>query len=526
MKTIIKFIVALFILMIIQPVVLKSQTIHEGKKYLLNENYSKAIQVFRLLSSNSNGNNNEYFYIGKAYLLSLKPDSAKIYFENNTGLNKDNAYRIIGQGAIALIKGDTVQAAKYFDDAVKNDENNPEVYLNISDILLADKNLSFFDLKSYLEKAIKTTKQYSNMYKRLGDLYLSINDGSHAAANYKKSIDYDSTNAAAFTGLANVYKAVKDFAESENNYLASISVDSTYAVAYKELSGLYSIMDRDSESVEAYKKYLIYSENNYENKKSYAYLLYSAKKYEECRDLVIELTKLNPGDNSILHLLSYIYAQLNDPLNGIPVFEKYISLIPKNNLAIQDYELLSKLYLDSDQDSLAASTLLKILDLDSTKTNVYNKIALINYKIRNWNGVITALNSKLMATGKLNAQEYFDYGKALYFNKNYDEAVKAFDNLAILKPDFAIVYRWLGATKSNIDPESEKGLAKDDYEKFISLAENDSIKYKTELIEAYSYLGYYYYLKKDNDKSKKVWQKISILDPTNQQAIEAIKKIK
>ncbi|MCK7525612.1 MAG: hypothetical protein MZV64_52415 [Ignavibacteriales bacterium] len=80
--------------------------------------------------------------------------------------------------------------------------------------------------------------------------------------------------------------------------------------------------------------------------------------------------------------------------------------------------------------------------------------------------------------------------------------------------------------KANFDPESENGLAKPFYEKFIELAKRDQEKFKKELIESYSYLGYYYYLQQDNQKSKAVWQEVLLIEPDNKQATEVIKQLK
>jgi tetratricopeptide (TPR) repeat protein len=143
------------------------------------------------------------------------------------------------------------------------------------------------------------------------------------------------------------------------------------------------------------------------------------------------------------------------------------------------------------------------------------------FQDKNWTGVISALEQK----GELTAQEYFDLGKAYYFMQDYVKADSAFNMLVMKVPDLAIAYFWQARVKTNFDPESEQGLAKPNYELFIQFSQEDTIKFKKELIEAYSYLGYYYYLKEDNANSKLYWQKVYALDPKNNQAIEALKSL-
>jgi tetratricopeptide (TPR) repeat protein len=109
--------------------------------------------------------------------------------------------------------------------------------------------------------------------------------------------------------------------------------------------------------------------------------------------------------------------------------------------------------------------------------------------------------------------------------QDYAKADSAFNQLITKVPDLAIAYFWQARVKTNFDPESDSGFAKTYYEQFITLSKEDTAKFKKELIEAYSYLGYYHYLKEDNENSKVYWQKVYALDPNNNQAIEALKNL-
>jgi hypothetical protein len=111
-------------------------------------------------------------------------------------------------------------------------------------------------------------------------------------------------------------------------------------------------------------------------------------------------------------------------------------------------------------------------------------------------------------------------------NLEYSDADSSLSMLVQKAPNLAIGYLWKARVKTNIDPESESGLAKPYYEKFIELAKAESDKYKRELIESYSYMGYYYYLQKDNPQSKGYWQEVLNLEPDNRQATEVIKQLK
>jgi len=187
-----------------------------------------------------------------------------------------------------------------------------------------------------------------------------------------------------------------------------------------------------------------------------------------------------------------------------------------------DYENYADLLSETGNDSLALDYLYKVFELDSTRYDILSKISVKCFQKKKWDCVITALNRKQ----NLTAQEYFDIGKAYYLLQDYPNADTSFGFLISKAPELAIAYFWKARVQTNFDPESDSGYAKPYYEKFITLSKEDNSKFKKELVEAYSYLGYYNYLKTENSISKLYWQKVYALDPENKQAIEALKSIK
>ena len=63
-------------------------------------------------------------------------------------------------------------------------------------------------------------------------------------------------------------------------------------------------------------------------------------------------------------------------------------------------------------------------------------------------------------------------------------------------------YFWRARVNAILDPNTELGLAKPYYEKVVEILEKtNTAERKKEMIEAYQYLGYYYYLKEDMTNS-------------------------
>ena len=132
----------------------------------------------------------------------------------------------------------------------------------------------------------------------------------------------------------------------------------------------------------------------------------------------------------------------------------------------------------------------------------------------------------MRARTKPSSQDLYFIGRAYYFTENYAKADSSFIKLATAQPKLIVGEWWLARSKAAQDPESEKGLAKPYYEKLIEKATaGDVTKAKVELTEAYSYLGYYHYLKGDLKTSKPYWEKVLAIDPANEKAKTAVKSI-
>lgn len=70
------------------------------------------------------------------------------------------------------------------------------------------------------------------------------------------------------------------------------------------------------------------------------------------------------------------------------------------------------------------------------------------------------------------------------------------------------------------------GAAKDAYEKYAAIASEDSEKNKRDLIDAYGYLSYYHFSRKEDEKALENIDKLLALDPENESGLgmkEAIK---
>jgi len=515
-----------------------SQKLEDIKKLYNNHKFNETEKQLILLCEKENSATN-CFEAGKIFLALNKVETAKKYFEQAIVLDKENLKYQLGKGFIALKNNDTTTAHSVFNNIVEMDEfETMEIYLTIGEAynsyLLQNNKYAINLLNNY--KNSKHYKKSVDFFLIMGNLNSLGSNASLAIENYNNAIYLDDEVIEPYLSIAKIYQKIKNFLDAENNLKIALGLDSTYAPTHLEYSEFYANIKQYEKAVGSYKKYLEYSEVTEKKKAEYATLLFLAKSYRNSINEINEIINTPYFDKQISHILAYNYYFENEFKEGVKAFEKYFSLVTDNDITATDYEYFGKLNMGANNDSLALKSLIKAVSMDTTKNILYGEIAGLYFKMKNWNEAIKNYNSKLKYIGKLSLKEFFDLGRCYMIKKEYNYADSTYTKVIEIKPDFPLGYLMCARAKSSIDTTSELGLAKYYYEKFIELAEKSSTpeKYKPDLIEAYSYLGYFFYIKKDDNEYASTWQelfkynwnKVLVLDPNNVQAKEALKTVK
>jgi tetratricopeptide (TPR) repeat protein/uncharacterized membrane protein SirB2 len=105
-------------------------------------------------------------------------------------------------GEIYHFKGQTEQAMKWYQKAVKLDWANAEAQYNLGNIYLKDNKLSMA-LYCY-DKAIKARPAYTRAYINKGVVFSQIGVPDRAMAQFRKAIELEPNNLSAYFNLANV----------------------------------------------------------------------------------------------------------------------------------------------------------------------------------------------------------------------------------------------------------------------------------------------------------------------------------
>jgi tetratricopeptide (TPR) repeat protein len=210
--------------------------------------------------------------------------------------------------------------------------------------------------------------------------------------------------------------------------------------------------------------------------------------------------------------------------------EKFLANAKPEKLIASDYVYYSKLLAKTPgKDSLSSFYMEKALDLDSNDYQLYTDLSNMYTTAGKYKDAVR-VNERLInnkTTPSIN--DYYYLGRAYFNNKQYDKADSAFAKVVEMKPESYTGYLWRGKSSFYLDPNNEKGLAKPYMEKYVEIVSADSANYKKftrDLITAYEYLGFYYFVKNDMNKAEENYKALLAIDPANAKALDFFKRRK
>ncbi|REJ80973.1 MAG: hypothetical protein DWQ44_05100 [Bacteroidetes bacterium] len=510
--------------------VLKGQSLEDARKLTENEQYDAASALFRSLISKEPGNATIYYYYGENLLLSDNPDSAALIFNKGAEIDAANSLIKIGQAKILLdmislaeaksaadkdqgnaelqkrheeARRNVEQANSIIDGVIASaSQKNPLAYIESADAYIHFKNKDLDKARKLLDKALGIDPKNVEANLLYGDVYTELNNGTLAAEFYNKALDLNRNSVRAIVSKGKLYKRSTNYEGASAEFQNAIEIDPGYAPAYRELGETEFKMGKLSKAKENYRKYLELSKNNCAARIRYASFLYLSKDYSGALSELNQVEKNCDGGNlTLLRVYSYCYYETKEYVKGLQMVQKLFDKLPESKRASYDYEYYGKLLAASDQDSMGILQMRKAYNIDPNRTDLLSDIANAYYKIKRYEETVKVLQEKA-ATGKdIKALDYILIGRSYYFMSNFMSADSIFAKLNEVAPTYASGWLWRAQANTHIDSTSELGLAKPHYEKYIEIAQADSLnpaKYNSGLAEAYGYLAYFFILKKDN----------------------------
>ena len=525
-----------------------AQTLQDATKAIEKNQFTTATNMLQSILQKEPANAVAYYYLGNIYLYNELEDSAKYFFDKGMQANPNEALNFIGQGRLLLADKKNAEARAQFDKALTMTKNKNAYIMNQVADAYVDA-LSAQDADFAIEMANKSKElDKKNLYYIIttGDAWRLKGDGSKGVAEYKSAIDKDPKFALAPLRVGELYAKLRTFNEAEKYYNNVIAIDPNYSPVYKDLGELYYQTGKNAKALENYKKYLDQVGRSVPERIRYAGVLYVNKMYKEALEELQKVQSLAPANPLLLRLMAYSQYETEAYDEGVKTIEKYFEVMkPKQDKIIgKDYEYYGRLLSKTGKDELAITNLRKGLEQDTTATELYDVIADMYAKQKNYSAAANELKTKIgKTTANPNNQDWFTLGRYQYMASDFTGADSSFAKVNEIYPSYAIGYLSRALANTHLDPKSEKGLAKPHYEAFIDKVlytdEQDTAantekqvnqanvtKYKKELIDAYYYLAYYNFLKKDFTSAKMYGEKVKALDPNHAKTKELLSQIK
>lgn len=532
--------------------VANGQDLNSALNMTYQEQFEAADDAFNALIKSDPTNGKYWYYSGENQLASYFIDPVNIPFESvakkaleryNNGItaNPNEPLNYVGLGKVALIEKNNPVALENFAKAlsyvsflqgkrVKSTIPKPEqatILIRVADAYVQVESKDTGMVFDLLRKAESLDSKNPELYLTRGDYYIyTLNNGSQAAANYKRSQDYSPQSKRARVRLGQLYTRIKVYPDALSYYQEALDIDPSFAPAYLEMGFLYAKTNQPEESKKYFKKYLDLSSSNIAAKRRYANMLIQTEDY---KDAIVQIQQILETDsvtyNDLNRALAYSYYEEKQYPSANYYIEKFFKNAPEEKISSKDYLYYGRIQIKNGKDSLGIINLTKSFETDSTNMDLLNEIAGAYIKSKRHQEAGDTYKLKIQrSTGGVN--DYYKMGRAYFDAKNWTEADSAFAMVNRMSVDFEPAYLFRARVYSNLDPDTEQGLAKPFYEKLVEKASADSVKYGKDILEAYNYLGYYYLVNKQYCESLGYWDKIVILDPANQNAKDALDDLK
>jgi len=538
-----------------------AQSESDGFSKLDKKEYSGAKKIFSTLLNTNPKDAAALFGLGECYYFTGKTDSAKICYLKGLDASSIYAGNYAGMGKVSMLSA-PAEAENYFKDAVKKSKKDASAIISIANFYYSQTPRKLDEARRYADMAIGVDSKNASAYLLSGLIELDKGNNSAASLQFEQAIYFNPNLFEAYFYQSAIMAGVRNFPQAIEYVNKVVAINPSYWIAYKNLGELYY---NNQKYADAAKNFAIYFKNvpTDNDVTHYAYSLFFDKQYPQARQLMDKLIRQNPNDYVPLRLLGYISYEQKDYINGKSIMDKFFTLIPADKVMTDDLSYYGKMLSASGQDSLAIVNYLLALKKDSTQYQIYDELAKSSNKLKKYEQGLQYSCEFLKRKPNPLPLDYYNLGRAYYVTgkslnvkkdtakievvktkntvikidtllsmklktdslkqlKYYMAADSLFAKVETLVPTSHLGSIMRARVNSDIDKETTLGLAKPFYEKALTILLTDSVKYKKEICEAYTYLGFYYFVKEDKTTSIDYWKKLLELDPENAKAAEAL----
>lgn len=510
-----------------------SQSIDEGKRFLYNERYQSAKNVFQKLVTANPDDEAAAYYYGQSLIGLEDVAGAKAFYLERLSVYPNRPLLLAGIGHTELLEVKTQDARNRFETAVSLSGGKRIDVLNAvgapnSDPEIKNGDAAYAIAKLRQATAIKGFKD-PEVWANLGDAYRKNNDGGAAIQSYDAALALNPNYARAIYRKGRLYQTQGYGQEAlyMRFYNEAIAKDAAYAPVYSTLFNYY-YETNVPKSAEYLEKWLGASDNDpkacyYRASMKYAQGLFAdaITKADEC---------ITTGGNSVYPNLygvkALAYNRLGDSMQAKTSYEEYFKKQIPEKVGAGDYSSYATILLKfPGNEQQAAMYVNKAIQLDSTEANRVTYLKALGNAYRNqknygesarWYNKVLDIKKNYSNVDLYNAG--YDYFRAGVF----DSSVLVFNKYTVKYPDDIFGYYMIAKANSGIDTTRTSGLAFNSYTKAIEVGERaaDKTKVKDQLVGSYIFMSQYFFeVKKDKSSAMSYVDKALAIDPANSTAV-------
>jgi tetratricopeptide (TPR) repeat protein len=498
-----------------------------------------------------------YYYLGQTYFNLNQLDSAQYFYKKAVEVGPEYPFGYVGLGSLEL-KNNQKAAEDFFKKAFGLAKKNASVPVEVAEVYVVSENKAKAD--EALERARKINKKYPGIYLVEGDWLKKQGKIGEACAQYENAILYEPKDKVSYLRLAQIYRGIN--VDQALQYLDQlVAIDPNYIPAYAEIGDINYGKGYYKAALEAYEKFIAIPGVPLAQHERYASALYFDEQYEKSLEEIKFVLAQDP-DNSVMYRIEAYnnYKNKNFEL-GLEQMNKFVQNTPKEKHIYYDYVTLGDLQIEMKQPELALESYKKALELDSTKTVVYEKLTTAAKNAQNYPLAVEYYEKSFEINPDFSLMSLFYYGQTNFnasayyidpqtiaaetspelaaaneeaFNIYIQKGTKAFSDVITRKPDTYLGYLWRANINALVDSYNQlrekpmTGVAKSYYEEALQymLENNANAARNKDIIDCYRYLASYHFTLNDLKLVGEYYEKILELDPDNEQAKKTLEILK
>ncbi len=534
-----------------------AQDLQQAKKAIDAEQYEKAKSMLKSITQATPANGEAAFLLGNIYLRQNVADSAKLYFQKGITASDKGSLNYIGLGQMDLDSGNIAAAQANFNLAtkgVKKKETDPYVFVAQA-YMNADKP-DYKNAIAVLEKAKLANPSDASVQLALGDAYYGNKSQSEAYTAYRDAVRLDNSLIRARMQQGVLLKGARSYTEAVKAYDEVIAANPNYGPVYRELAETYYLWGNNEpkkyteyvqKALDYYEKYMSLTDYSLASRMRHADFLILAKDYKALEveaEKMKELDKVNPR---ILRYLGYSAYENGNIDVALKSLQDFIGN-PSNKVIARDhlYLGLAKLKKANNADATVDAAMFeqgvadikKAVEMEIELTNDLSEVGKKFYEQKLFKEAaaiyeIAASNPQ----SKNNLLDNFYLGNSIYYGVGRNDAATrdmealkkadaAFGNVITGSPSTQDAYIFRARTNSLMEDDANMIKWYEEYIRVVTEKGPEELaKNKAKIVEAYNNIGAGY-ANTDVAKAREWFNKSLALEPGNQYATDALKKLK